>query len=187
MPCFPGTTLVSLIDTSCRRIYSCSTLSCLNTKALHTSCILIGIQHPSGKCFPPIHIKKALLENSSYGPKTAIDGSGPSNEYTGWPNIVYDLVLMNFYTMDPLLFPRALYTVVAKDFSKLSMINTSGGGSFPISLCCALGEKNWCGIHTCLRHFCSTLGLSVFLWACVSVVENSKILSHFHSCFQHHR
>ena len=71
------------------------------------------------------------MKNSSCGPETAIDGPGPSNEYTGWPNIVDDIGLMNIYTMDPLALPRDLSTVVANDVSKLSMLNASGGGSFP--------------------------------------------------------
>ena len=58
----------------------------------------------------------------------ALDGPGPSNEYTGWPNIFDALGLMNLYTMAPLVLPRSLSTVVDHDVSKLSMINASGGG-----------------------------------------------------------
>ena len=45
---------------------------------------------------------------------------------------------MNLSTMNPIVFPRALSTVVANYVSKLSIINVSGGGgSFPTfsSLC----------------------------------------------------
>ena len=83
MLCFPVTTISCLISTSCCRLDSCSTLICLNPKALHTSCIRIGLQQPSEKYFPPIHIPKSPLKNSSFGPETAIDGPSPSNEYTG--------------------------------------------------------------------------------------------------------
>ena len=47
MPCFTGTNLARLVATSCYSLYSCSALICLNPKALYTSCILIGLQHPS--------------------------------------------------------------------------------------------------------------------------------------------
>ena len=63
MPYFPGTTLDHLIDTSCRMLDICSTLICLNLNSFHTSCILIGIQQPSEKFFPPIHIPRVLLKN----------------------------------------------------------------------------------------------------------------------------
>ena len=38
---------------------------------------------------------------------------------------------MNLSTMSPTVFPPALYTVVSNDVSKFSMINASGGFSFP--------------------------------------------------------
>ena len=85
---------------------------------------------------------KALLKNTSCGPETAIDGPVPHNEYTRCPNIFDALGLMNLSTMDPLFFPRALFTVVANNVYKLSMINTYGEGvTSQISLCCALGEQ----------------------------------------------
>ena len=117
MPCFPVTTLSRLIDTSCCRIDSCSDLICLNPKAIHTSYIIIGLQHPYEKCLPPIHKAKALLKISSCGPDTTIDVPGPSSKYGGCPNIFYALGLMNLSTMAPLVFPRALSTVVANNFS----------------------------------------------------------------------
>ena len=131
IPYFPGTILACLIATSCRRLDICSTLSCLNPKALHTSCILIGLHQPFGKCFLPIHKEKALLRISSRGTGTAIDGPGPPRKHTGCPKFVDDIGLMKLYTMDPLVFPQALYTVVAKDVSTLSTINEFGGVSFP--------------------------------------------------------
>ena len=134
MPCFTCTTLAHLIDTSCRRLDSCSTISCLNPKALHNLCILIGIQHPSEKCFPPIHKAKSSLKNTSCSPDTAIDSPGPPREYNGCPNIVDALDVMNLSTMDPLVFLQALSTVVANNVSKLSMINASGGFPYQLSL-----------------------------------------------------
>ena len=62
MPFFKATTLSRIISNSCHVIYSCSTLFCLGPKALHTLCILIGLQHLSEKLFPPIHIPKSLLK-----------------------------------------------------------------------------------------------------------------------------
>ena len=82
---------------------------------------------------------KITVENSSCGTETAVDGPGPPKEYIGWTNIVDALGLINLYTMDPLVLPLDLSNVVANDVSKLSMINTSGGGggSFPVfSLLC---------------------------------------------------
>ena len=67
MPCFPGTTLDRLIDTSCHRIEICSTILCLSPRALHDLFILIGLQLLSEKCFPPIHIPKAPLKNNHVG------------------------------------------------------------------------------------------------------------------------
>ena len=144
MPCFPGTTISFLIATSYRRIDSCSTLSCLNPKSLHISCILIGLQQPSEKCFPPIHIAKALLKNSPCGPDTAIDRPGTSSEYTRCPNIVYSLGLMKLSTMDPHVLPQSLSTVVANDVSKLSLINASGGGSFSVFSFLCPGRTIFC-------------------------------------------
>ena len=132
VPYFPGTTFPRLIVTSCIIIDICSTIFCLSHKSLHTSCILIGMKQPSKKCFLPIHMQKLVLKNSSCGPETAIDGPGTSNEYIGWPNIVDAIGLMNLSTMYPLVLSRALSTMVTNDIYKLSTINTSGGGSFPI-------------------------------------------------------
>ena len=98
MTCFPGTILTRLIYTSFIRIDICSTLFCLITKAIHTSCILIGLQQPPEKCFPPIHIPTELLKKSSCGPEIEIYGPGPSSEYNGRPNIVNDLSLINLST-----------------------------------------------------------------------------------------
>ena len=104
---FPVTTISRIIAAYFHRLYRCSTISCLNSKSLHTSCILIGLQYPSGKWFPSIHIPNALLKNSSCGPDTAIDGPVPSRKYCGWPNILDDLVLMNLSTMTPLASSQA--------------------------------------------------------------------------------
>ena len=164
---FPGTNISFLIATSYRRIDSCSTLSCLNPKSLHISCILIGLQQPSEKCFPPIHIAKALLKNSPCGPDTAIDRPGTSSEYTRCPNIVYSLGLMKLSTMDPHVLPQFLSTVVANDVSKLSLINASGGGFFLSFLFSVPWENNFlCPLNPWPYHnfFCfGTLSLSVGL------------------------
>ena len=135
--CFLGTTLACLMDTSCLRLGSRYTLSLLNPKDLYTSCILIGINHPSKKLFPPIHKAKVPLKNYSCVPDTAIDGPGTSIKYTECPKIVDALGLMKIYTMDQLVLPQALSTVGANNVSKLSMINASGGVSFQnFSLMC---------------------------------------------------
>ena len=69
MLCFPGTTLSRIIATSCRRLDSRYNLFCLIPRALHTSCILIGMQHPSEKRFPSIHIPKVPLKIPHMGLK----------------------------------------------------------------------------------------------------------------------
>ena len=43
--------------------------------------------------------------------------------------------------MSPIVLPLDLSTVVNNDVYKLSMINTSGGVYFSVSLCCALAEQ----------------------------------------------
>ena len=132
----------------------------LNPTAHHTSFILIYIQHPSEKLFPPIHKAKSLLKNSSCGPDTAINGPGPSSEYTGCPNIVDALVLINLSTMAPLVFPRSLSTVVANDVSKFSTIKISGGVSFPTFLFAVPWEKCfWCQLHPWTWRYCYVLGI----------------------------
>ena len=130
MPSFPGTTIAHLIANSCHRPDSYSTLSCLNHKALHNVCILIGLHQPYEKIMC-IHKTKALLRKYSCGSCTAIDGPGPSRKYTGCPNIFHALGLMNLSKMDPLMLPQALSTVMANDVYKLSIINASGRVSFP--------------------------------------------------------
>ena len=123
IPYFPGTTLAHLVAAYCRRLESCSTLSCLSHKPPHTSCILTGLHHLSERCLPPIHLPKSPLKNSLCGPDTAIDGPGPSRKYSGWPNIVHAIGLMNLFKMAPLVFLLSPSTVVANNASKLSMIN----------------------------------------------------------------
>ena len=71
---------------------------------------------------------KALLKNSSCDTDTAIDGPGPSIQYHGCPNIFDAIVLMKLFTMAPLVLPRALSTVVANNFSKLSITKGESGG-----------------------------------------------------------
>ena len=141
MPCFPGTTLAHIIANSFRRIDSCSTLSYLNPKALHTSFILIGLYHQTEKCYPPIHKEKSLLKHFSCGPYIEMDSPGPSNEYNGWPNSVDTLGFMNLSTMSPLVLPQDLSNLVANDVYKLSMVNSYWGGSFQFFLFYALGEQ----------------------------------------------
>ena len=170
MPCFPGTTLVCLVSTCCRRLDNYSTLFCLSPIYIHTSCIPIGLQHPYEKWFPPIHTPKALLKNSSYGPETTIDGPGASIEYSRWPDIIYALGLMNLSTMDLLAIPQYLSTVVENNVSKLSMINTSGRVSFPIFLYSYLGENKLVptsflalSLLFCLGTLCISLILGVLI------------------------
>ena len=138
VPCFSVTALARLRAISFRRLGSFSALFFLSPKAIHTLCILIDLHHPSKKCFPPIHVPKSLLKNSLCKPDTAIDGPGPSMQYSGWPKIVDALGLINLFTMDPLALPQALSTLVANNVSKLSIINAFGEGSFPtFSLMCS--------------------------------------------------
>ena len=65
------------------------------------------------------------VEKFFCGPETTIYGSGPSSEYTGCPNVVDALGYMNISTIASLVLLQELYTVVANDVSKLSMINAS--------------------------------------------------------------
>ena len=74
--CFPGTILARLIATSFLRLDKYYTIFFLSPRALHILCILIGMQHPSEKCFLPTHIPKAPLKNSSCRSETEIDGPG---------------------------------------------------------------------------------------------------------------
>ena len=157
MPCFPGNTLACRISTSFRMLESYSTLCCLSTRALHTLCILIGLLHPS-EFFPPIHIPKTLLKNSSCGTEAAIDSPDPSHEYYGWPNIVDALGFMNLSTMDPLALPRSLSTVVSRNVYNLFMINVSGRRLLPNFLFDVPWEnKFWCRLHPWLSYYCSIL------------------------------
>ena len=123
----------------------------------------------SEKLFPPIHISKALLENSICGPYTATDGPVQSRKYTECPKIVDALGLMNVSTMNPLVFPRALSTVAAKNVSKLTMTNTSGVFPSQLYLCCALGEKMLVPASSLalqLFFYLGGLSLSVVLGVC---------------------
>ena len=61
--------------------------------------------------------------------------------YYGLPNIFENIVLINLYTMDPFELPRALSTMVDNDFSKLSMINTSGGFHYQLYFNFSPGEQ----------------------------------------------
>ena len=78
------------------------------------------------------------------GTETAIDGPGPSSEYTGWQNIVDDLGLMNLSTISPLAFPRSLIHCDGQQcFQVIHDQRIWGGGSFPIfSLMCP-GRTNY--------------------------------------------
>ena len=137
MPCFSGTNLVCLIAALCLRTDRYSTIYCRSPNTLNNLCILVGLQHPTKKCFPSIHIPKALLKNSSCGPETAIDDPGPSIEYAWWPNIAEDLNLENLSMMALLDLSQVLSTVVTNNVSKLFIFYAYGGGSFPtFSLLC---------------------------------------------------
>ena len=61
------------------------------------------------------------------------------------------------------------------------------GDSLPTLSLLLPGIKNWRQINPCPSHYRYILGFYVVLWSSGSVVENSVILWHFHSCFQHHR
>ena len=58
----PDANLERIIAISCRILDNCSTILFFISKALHTSFILIGLQHPSD-FFSHIHIPKLLLKN----------------------------------------------------------------------------------------------------------------------------
>ena len=106
---------------------------------------------------------KAPFQNPSCGPDTKIDGPGQSRKYTGFPNIVDALSLMNLSTMAPLVFPQDLSTVVAKDFSKLTMIDAYAGVSFPtFSLLCPGGTSFSEGFIPGLATICMSLGIKHF-------------------------
>ena len=78
------------------------------------------------KIYPQLAIfQKALLKNSLRKYRTAINGTGPYIEYSMWPKTVESMGLINT-KMDPFVFTRYLYTWLANDVSKSSMINSSG-------------------------------------------------------------
>ena len=131
VPCFAGTTLACLISTYCSRLEIYYILWCLSLKSLHNFCILIGLQNSSEKCFPPIHIPKALFKTISYDPEILINGPIPPIKYTMWPNIIDALGLMNLYTMALSVIPWFLSTVMASNVSNLSISNAYGVISFP--------------------------------------------------------
>ena len=162
MPCFPGTTLACLIANYFHRLYRCSTNFCLSPISLHTLCILIGLQLPPDKCFPPIQIPKELLKSSARGTDTTINVPVTPRDYVIWPNIVDDIGFMNLSMMSPLVFPRALSTVVTNNVSKLSIINTSWGVLSQLSIYCSLGENNWCRLDACPSHYFYVFGIHVF-------------------------
>ena len=165
MPCFTGITISRLISALCLIIYRCYTLCYLSPKAVHTSCILIGLQQPPEKYFPPIYTPKELLKQSSCVPKITINGPCLYIEYMGWPNIVDALGLMNLPTMDPLAFHQASYILVANNVSKLSIINVYGEG-FLFNFIFTVPWENifWCGLNPWPCCYCYVLGLQVFLW-----------------------
>ena len=81
------------------------------------------------------------VEKCSCGPEITIGGRCSSSEYAERPNVFHALSLINISTMAPLVFPRALPTLVSKGVSKLSTINASGGFPSQLSLCFDLGEQ----------------------------------------------
>ena len=164
MPCFPGTTIAHIISTSFHRLENCSTLWCLSPKTLHNFCILIGLQNLTEKCFPPIHIPKALLKNSSCDPEIAIYGPGPYRKYTRWTKLVDAIGLTNISTINPPVFPWALSTLVANDVSKLSMSNTYMGDFLPKFLLDVPWEIFLRQINPCPCHYHYILGLYAVLW-----------------------
>ena len=105
MPYFTGITIARLIATSWLRLEICSTIFCLSSKALRTSCKLIGLYIPYEMFLLPIHMPKALLKNSSCEPDTEIYGPGPSKGYNGRPNIFLYIGLKKLFTMSPFEFP----------------------------------------------------------------------------------
>ena len=102
---FTGTTLARIIYIPRHRLENCSTLCCLSPKYLHTLCVLIGLYHSIEKYFPPIHILKALLKNSSCGTEIKIDGPVLPREHTGWTTIVDAIGLIKLYNMAPTVLP----------------------------------------------------------------------------------
>ena len=101
MPCFTGTTLANIISTLYLRINCCSIIFYLGPIALHTLFILIGLQLPHEKCFPPINTPEALMKNSLYGTYAVIDGSVPSRECSVLTHIAEAQGLINLFTMAP--------------------------------------------------------------------------------------
>ena len=149
MTYFPGTTLACLIATSCHRLDRCPTLFCLSPKATHTLCILIDLQHLHEKLFPPIHIPKELLKNSSCGYDTANNGPNPYIKYSRWKNISDAIGLMYLSTMATPDLPHALSTMVSNNVYELSMIKPFGGVSFPTLSFLLPVEMLWYQINPC--------------------------------------
>ena len=122
--------------------------------------------------FPPVNIQKTLTEKSSCGTDADINGPGPYRYYNIYPDIVEDMSLIIIYKMPPLALPWVLYTVVANDVSKLSMINTSGDFTLPTPTICSSGSmKIWCQLKHCPYHYCSIFNLYAFIWSWGSVFE----------------
>ena len=187
LSCFSGTNIACLISSLCIRVHICPNLFWIIHKALHTLCILISLQQQPEKYFPPIHIPKASLKNSSCGPEIAIDGPGTSRKYTGWPKIVDVLGLIKLPTMAPSVLPRALSTAGSNYFSKWSTRNTYRGISLSTFSLLLLGrEKIWWQTSPCLCQYHSILELYVVLMNWGYKVENHVLLYQFNYYFQHH-
>ena len=58
----PGTNIYCLIATSFWNLDNCNNMCFCSNTSLNNYFILIDIQHPYDKCFPPIHIPKELFK-----------------------------------------------------------------------------------------------------------------------------
>ena len=188
MPCFTGTTIASIIDDSCLRLDSCSTLCCLSSREVHTLWILIGLQHPSEKQF---HL--AISHNHYW--KTPLVGLlvqstslvYPENILGGQQHFLCSRFYVPLYNGSTCI-PKSPIQCGGQWFFWVIHDQRIWGGFLPKFFFAVPLENKLCyQINHWPRHYFSILEVYVFLWYWGSIVENSLILCQFHSYFKHHR
>ena len=161
--CFLGSTLSHIIFTHFQSIDICYNFSYFSPWDLHTLCILIGIHHWYDNFSYLAIFQKYCWRTSQAHFVTSINIPVRYREYYRCPKQKFkDLGWINISTVDPLVFPWALFTGVATGVYKFYIINAPGVVSY----------------QTYPMHFPGSMHTSTPLFHIIDTLAGSHFINH---------
>ena len=187
IPCFTGTTLAYIIDSSLQILDICPTIFYHSNMSHHTLCIIIGIRYPS-ESFYTYPNTKITVEIILLWVWYCNWRSCPTKIILRVDNHFWGSGFYKYLQNGHAWFPTSLIYCGGQWCLQVVHNQQIWGVSFSKSLPNFPWENEcWCLINPCLCHNFYIFRLHAFLWYWGFIVENSSIFYPYHSCFHYHR